>query len=41
MQREIAAIPVSMLRNGKGNFNDPMQECINIGGRLPGIFFHF
>ena len=41
IQREIAAIPDTMLENVMKNFNDCLQECINVKGRhLPGIIFH-
>ena len=39
-ETEIAAIPVTMLTNVKRNFDDRLQEYINIEGRLlPGIIF--
>ena len=36
-----ASIPVTMLTNMMRNFNDRLQECINVEGLyLPGIIFH-
>ena len=41
IQREIAAIPVTMLTNEMRSFTDRLQECIIIEGRhLPGTIFH-
>ena len=38
---KIAAIPGTMLENVMKNFNDRLQECIDVEGRhLPRIVFH-
>ena len=41
IQFEVAVIPFTMLTNVMRNFNDRLQECINVEGRhLPGTIFH-